>query len=122
VILVDTSVWVDHIRAGDLLLQQLLEEQLVSMHPGVLVELALGNLRDRRGTLRRWAKLPRPKRATDEELAEFIEAERLFGRGIGYCDAHLLASARLTDETTIWTRDRRLGEVAETLGVAAPLP
>jgi predicted nucleic acid-binding protein len=122
VILVDTSIWIDHIRLGDPLMARLLEEALVSMHPCTLIELALGNLADRGRMLANFRDLPRPVVASEAELATLIEAERLFGRGIGYCDAHLLASARLTSVTTIWTRDRRLREAAESLGVAAPLP
>jgi hypothetical protein len=121
-ILVDTSVWIDHIRAGDKQLAQLLADGEVYMHPGVLAELALGNLHDRPRALDAWRRLPRPRRATDEELASFIEMESLFGHGIGYCDAHVLASAILTDAAVLWTRDRRLHGLAGRLGVAAALP
>jgi hypothetical protein len=120
VILVDTSVWVDHIRKGDPSLERLLDERLVWTHPCVIGELALGNLPDRTVFLTDLRDLPQVKRATHDEVAAFIEAERLYGLGIGYSDAHLLASARLV-ATTLWTRDRRLLDAAETLGVAAPI-
>ena len=91
------------------------------MHPCVFGELALGNLPDRKALLADLRDLPQATRATDAEVAAFIEAERLFGLGIGYSDAHLLAATRLTGTTALWTRDRRLMSAAEKLGIAAPL-
>jgi predicted nucleic acid-binding protein len=116
VILVDTSVWVDHLRAGDPALAGLLETGRVLAHPFVIGELALGHLRQRQ--LLRWLHdLPAAPTATDAELLSFIERHALAGSGIGYVDAHLLASARL-GAAALWTRDARLAAVAERLGLA----
>ncbi|TXL69512.1 PIN domain-containing protein [Vineibacter terrae] len=121
-ILVDTSVWVDYLRAGDKTLASLLVAASVVSHPFVVGELALGFLRQRSLILQELQALPQAIVATDEEVLRFIDQHRLFGLGIGYVDAHLLASVRLTDHTSLWTRDKRLGEVAQRLGVAAALP
>jgi predicted nucleic acid-binding protein len=114
VILVDTSVWIDHFRAGDAALADLLDRGSVLMHPFVLGELALGNFRRRDvlGTLR---DLPLAAVATDGEVLDFIERNTLFGLGIGYVDAHLLAAIRLTPGASLLTRDSRLAAVAERL-------
>jgi predicted nucleic acid-binding protein len=122
VILVDTSVWIDHLRAGNAVLERLLDRGGVLAHPFVVGELALGNLRQRDIVLGALRQLPRAVVASDEEVLGFIAASRLFGRGIGYVDAHLLASARLTPNGTLWTRDRRLRVVAAQLDLAAALP
>ena len=90
-------------------------------HPFVLGELALGNLERRAEILRMLRRLPQATSASHGELLEFIDREVLFGRGIGYVDAHLLAAARLTAGTKLWTRDRRLQAVAAQLGLAAAL-
>lgn len=116
-ILVDTSVWVDHLRAGDAALAGLLETGMVLTHLFVIGELALGNLRQRDMVLSALADLPRAKVATDAEVLHFIDAHALFARGIGYVDAHLLASARLSAGAALWTRDQRLHTVAERLGL-----
>lgn len=120
-ILVDTTIWIDHFRRGDRTLARLLDEGSVSIHACVLGELALGHLPQRTRLLNELGRLPRVNRATDEEVAALIESERLYGLGIGFGDAHLLAATRLTPETTLWTRDRLLRDVAETLGVASAL-
>jgi predicted nucleic acid-binding protein len=91
-------------------------------HPFVIGELALGNLRQRDVLLGAMRQLPRPVVASDEEVLGFIVAARLFGSGIGYVDAHLLAAARLTPKAALWTRDRRLRAVAAQLDLAAALP
>jgi predicted nucleic acid-binding protein len=119
VILVDTSVWVDHLRAGDKMLAGLLEAGRVLAHPFVIGELALGNLRQRELVLTSLQDLPRAGVATDHEVLCFISRHALFGLGIGYVDAHLLAAVRLTTAAALWTRDKRLLGVAERLGVAA---
>jgi predicted nucleic acid-binding protein len=121
VILVDSSVWVDHLRAGDVALERLLVNGGVLAHPFVIGELALGNLRQRDLVLDALGQLPRAVVASDEEVLRFISGLRLFGRGIGYVDAHLLAAARLTPDARLWTRDRRLRTVAADLGLAAAL-
>ena len=121
-ILVDTSVWVDHLRSGNSALERLLDRGGVLGHPFVISELALGNLRQHDLVLGALRQLPRAAIATDEEVSRFIAAWRLFGRGIGYVDAHLLAAARLSADARLWTRDRRLRAVAAQLDLAAALP
>ncbi|MFU8814475.1 MAG: type II toxin-antitoxin system VapC family toxin [Pseudomonadales bacterium] len=116
-ILVDTSVWIDHLRRGDPMLVTLLERCEVLMHPMALGELACGGLRNRSEILHALANLPRIATATDEEVLYFIERRELFGRGIGYVDAHLLAAVSIASPARLWTRDRRLQSVADLLGV-----
>ncbi len=116
-ILVDTSVWIDHLRTGEPHLVALLERSQVLMHPFVLGELACGNLRRRAEVLRHLGALPRSPVATDDEALCFVEAHRLMGRGIGWIDVHLLAAVALSPGTRLWTRDRRLDAVARTLGI-----
>jgi predicted nucleic acid-binding protein len=118
VILVDTSVWVDHLRDGDSALATVLERGRALAHPWVTGELALGRLRDRAGVLQLLDQLPQAVVATSAELLAFVEHHELFGVGIGYVDAQLLASTRLTEDAELWTHDRRLHAVAERLGVA----
>jgi hypothetical protein len=114
-ILVDTSVWVDHLRAGDKTLAALLEAGRVMAHAFVIGELALGHLRRRQTILRALQDLPQATAAADAEVLLFIERHALAGLGIGYVDAHLLASTRLTAGSVLWTRDKRLSGVAERL-------
>ncbi|HEX9905087.1 MAG TPA: type II toxin-antitoxin system VapC family toxin [Propylenella sp.] len=118
-ILVDTSVWIDHIRKNDPALVRLLEDGDALTHPFVIGELALGNLRAREVILGDLRSLPRARVAHDEEVLGFVELHRLFGQGIGYIDAHLLASVALTSGAALWTRDRRLTAITERLGLAA---
>jgi len=118
VILVDTSVWIDHLRARDAALVRRLDAGEVLGHPFVLGELALGSLRQRELVLTALGDLPQASVATDPEVLSFVEREQLYGFGIGYVDAHLLAAARLTAGASLWTRDRRLHEAAMRLGVA----
>jgi predicted nucleic acid-binding protein len=118
VILADTSVWVDHLRAGDKVLAALLDTGLVLVHPFVIGELALGNLRQREFVLNALADLPHASVATDAEVLRFIERHALSGRGIGYIDAHLLAAVQLTAGAELWTNDKRLRGVAVKLGLA----
>lgn len=117
-ILADTSVWVDHLRAGDAELAALLNGSQVLMHPCVLGELACGNLRNRTEVLALLKDLPRAAVATDEEVLFFIERHALMGRGIGYVDAHLLAAVTLAGGARLWTRDKRLRTVADALALA----
>ena len=117
-ILVDTSVWVDHLRNGDSELVARLETGQVLTHPFVIGELALGRLRQREVILGGLADLAQARVATDGEVLHFIEHNALSGQGIGYVDAHLLSSSRLTPGTLLWTRDRRLREVARRLNLA----
>jgi predicted nucleic acid-binding protein len=119
-ILVDTSVWIDHLRKGLPTLGAALEREEVMVHPFVIGELACGSLKDRNEVLALLAALPRAVVATDEEVLLFIKQRRLMGRGIGYVDAHLLASVTLSEGTQLWTHDARLRAVAADLGLGAP--
>ena len=114
-ILVDTSVWVDHLRSTDIELAARLDAGQVVAHAFVIGEIALGQLRQRATVLDALRGLPPSAVATDAEVLQFVELHGLFGRGIGYIDAHLLAAARLTPGTTLWTRDTRLRRAADAL-------
>jgi predicted nucleic acid-binding protein len=116
-ILVDTSVWVEHLRSRDPTLVDLLERSSVLMHPFILGEIALGNLKQRELILDSLLNLPMATVASDGEVLAYINTGRLWGLGIGYVDAHLLASARLTPGASLWTRDRRLATAAEASGL-----
>jgi len=118
VILVDTSVWARHIDRKVEALSVLLEADDVSSHPFVIGEIALGNLRRRDVVLADLRLLQQAAVATHEEVMEMVERHRLFGRGIGYVDAHLLAAARLTEDTRLWTLDKKLAATAAQLGIA----
>ena len=118
-ILVDTSIWIDHLRLADALLTELLKNGRLLIHPFVIGELAVGGLRDRRTILRDLQDLPRAVTADDAEVLRFVEENALFGLGIGYVDAHLLASTRLTPGAFLWTRDKRLQAAAKRLALAA---
>jgi len=122
VILVDTSVWVDHLRAGNALLAALLQDGSVLGHSWVTGEIALGQLARRREVLGLLTNLPQAQLATDAEVMTMIESRSLFGRGIGYVDAHLLAATLLTTRASLWTRDKRLAATAAALGLAASEP
>ena len=117
-ILIDTSVWVDHFRAGNSTLAELLEQDAALTHPFVIGELALGNLRQRELVLGMLSRLPATVVATDAEVLRFIDRHSLFGRGAGYVDVHLLAAVRLTAGSQLWTFDNRLNDVAVQLGIA----
>jgi predicted nucleic acid-binding protein len=117
-ILIDTSVWVDHLRAGDKRLATLLNSGMVLAHPFVVGELALENLRQREVILTAMSDLPRASVATDAEVLDFIHRYALFGRGVGYIDVHLLAAVQLTADAALWTSDKRLHGVAVELGLA----
>jgi predicted nucleic acid-binding protein len=121
-ILVDTSVWIDHLRQTEPGLVRVLENGQVLMHPFVVGELACGSFKDRAGLLRDLRTLPQAPVATDREALAFIDGRRLIGRGIGYLDVHLLASVALAGTATLWTRDKRLAAVARELGVAQAEP
>ena len=117
-ILVDTSVWVDHLRDGTPALAAALEQCRVLTHPFVLGELACGNLKNRGEVLQLLGELPAAPMATDPEALDFIERRALMGRGIGYVDVHLLASVALAGTAQLWTRDKRLAAVAADLELA----
>ena len=123
-ILADTSVWVDHFRSTDSQLVIELHRNTVLMHPFVAGELALwslGQMSKRENVLRMIDRLPAAHLARDEEVRFLIERQSLFNRSVGYVDAHLLAAVFLTSHTMLWTRDKRLRALAESLGVHAPL-
>jgi hypothetical protein len=119
VILVDTSVWVDHLSGDGKALASLLERGQVLINPFVIGELALGNLRRRIDLLAELQDLPQTRVASDQEVLRFIERHELFGLGVGYVDVHLLAAIRLTLGASLWTRDKRLQTVAGHLGLAS---
>ena len=117
-IIVDTGIWIDHLKAANSRLAELGERLEALLHPYVLGELALGSLSARKRFLARMAMLPQPPIARHAHVMQLVEAERLFSSGIGYVDAHLLASARLLPGSRVWTKDARLHAQAERLGVA----
>jgi predicted nucleic acid-binding protein len=117
VILVDTSVWVDHLRRAEPSLAEALAAGLVLVHPFVIGELACGILPGRAEVLHLLHELPFAAVASPAEALGFIDRHALAGRGVGYIDVHLLASARITRRTLLWTRDRRLAAIASELGV-----
>lgn len=117
-ILADTSVWIEHLRAGHDAFASRLDEGRVVIHPFVVGELALGSLARRTEILGLLLSLPQAPVATDDEVLAFIDRRGLPGAGVGYVDAHLLASAALIAARSLWTLDRRLAEVAERLDLA----
>lgn len=119
--LVDTSVWIDHLRSGDDELARLLRTGLVATHPLVVGELAMGNLRARDTIIELLQALPHAVVASDDEVLAYVSRHRLFGLGIGYADAHLLASTQLTAGARLWTRDRRLRDAAGRLDIDSGL-
>ena len=118
-ILADTSVWIDHLRSKDLTLSTLLEQSEIITHADIIGEIALGSLRQRELILESLDNLPTLEKASDQEVRHLIDREKLFGRGIGYVDAQLIAATRLKPGTKIWTRDKRFKQIAEELGLAA---
>lgn len=121
-ILVDTSVWVDHLRGGDERLARLLSDGWVCMHPMIIGELACGHLQNREQLQMLWQNLPQSTEASHHEALHLLEFHELMGKGIGYVDLHLLASCLLTGDTRLWTRDKRLARIAETLDIAFLTP
>ena len=111
-ILVDTSIWVDHLRSSVPVLAELLKQNRVLMHPMVLGELACGNLQNRQQLLHLWQSLDSVSAVSHDEALYFIEHNGLDGRGIGYIDIHLLASVALSNGAKLWSRDKRLAGVA----------
>jgi len=121
VILADTSVWIDHLRAGNKEMQQLLDQGQIVIHPFIIGELALGSLRQRAKTVGLLDLLPQVRVAQLGEVRAMIEARRLYGLGIGLIDAHLIASVFLSPSTLLWTRDKQLRKVTEVIGIHANL-
>jgi hypothetical protein len=121
-ILVDTSVWIDHLRRPEPALVDLLENDQVASHPFVRLELALGSIANREQVLSELAMLHQAQVAGTDDLFVLVGARKLERQGIGITDLHLIASALLDRALSIWTRDRRLGEIADQLGLRAPIP
>ena len=117
-ILVDTSIWIDHIRAASPQLGQLLMQGMVTQHPFVTAELALGSLANRRHVIEQLRLLPQASVLGHDDLLSFLEESDLSAKGIGLVDAHLLASTAHLANARIWTRDLRLLAQADRLGVA----
>ena len=116
IILVDTSVWVTHLREGLPDLVARLEEGEVSIHPFIIGELACGNLKNRSEILSLLRSLPVTVVAEHEEIMSFIESNRLMGKGLGYVDVHLLAAAALSG-VRVWTEDKALASASKTMGM-----
>ena len=120
-ILVDTSIWIDHLHRPEPQLTSLLGDVLAAAHPMIIGELALGTMRQRSAVLQMLSDLPGTTVATHTEVLDLVESHKLFGIGLSLVDAHLLAAVRLDPQASIWTRDRRLHAAAQRLGVAADL-
>ncbi len=118
-ILADTSIWINHLRESNPLVEDLLRREQVLTHPFVIGELALVGLQQRDLFLQRLHELPSAWVASSDEVLALILDNNLQGSGVGYVDANLLASARMTPNARIWTRDQKLAAVAERLAVAA---
>jgi predicted nucleic acid-binding protein len=121
-ILADTSVWIDHFRASDPELAAQLGIGQIVVHPFIIAELALGSLPQRAKILGALDLLPSVRVARLDEVRQMIESRRLFSLGIGLTDAHLIAAVLITPSTLLWTRDKRLRSVAESLDVHVNLP
>jgi predicted nucleic acid-binding protein len=121
VILADTSIWIDHLRSGNKELREHLNDGNVVIHPFIITELALGSLQERTQTLALLDLLPQVRVAQLNEVRLTIEARSLYSRGIGFVDAHLIASVYINPPTLLWTRDKPLRKVAEGLGIHAGL-
>jgi len=113
-ILVDTSVWVRFLREGDPLLSDLLKEGEVLTHPFIIGELRLGNISKRQHFLRLIEDLPQAIQATEDEVTYLIEENKLYGKGIGYIDTHILASS-IMSASPLWTLDNRLDATSKKL-------
>ena len=113
-VLVDTSVWVAHLREGNIGLETLLHDDLVVCHPFIIGELACGNLKNRAVILSLLQTLPSATQAEHEDVMTFLERYHLMGKGLGYIDLHLLVSAVLS-HIPLWTLDKRLHEISKVL-------
>lgn len=120
-ILVDTNVWIDHLRTTEPVLVDLLERDQVCVHQSVITELALGNLKDRAIFLKALERLMIVRNVDDQGVRYFIQERRLWGRGLSAVDAAILASVVVTPGMSLWTRDKRLRQAARDAGVLADL-
>jgi predicted nucleic acid-binding protein len=118
-VLADTSIWIDHIRRNDLQLVRILDRGDIVMHPFVIGELVLGQVKSIAEMIDGFHLLPKAIVASADEVLKFILDRKLSGSGIGYVDVHLLAAAALMPETVVWTRDKRLHAAAQSLSLAA---
>jgi predicted nucleic acid-binding protein len=120
-ILVDTSVWIDHLRNADAKLQSLLQNDQVMTHPYIRLELALGSMANRETVLADLALLPQAPIVASNELFALIDHKKLYRRGIGVTGLQLICCAIFDESISVWTRDRRLSEIAHELGIRADL-
>lgn len=120
-ILADSSIWIDHRRSNDPTLQALLENEEIVTHPFVIGELSLGHIPRYDEIMKMLSDLPTIARADDGEVRHLIRSRKLYGTGIGYVDAHPLASVMISRSDRLWTRDRRLHRIAEVMGLNAPV-
>ncbi|GAB2680597.1 type II toxin-antitoxin system VapC family toxin [Aliiglaciecola aliphaticivorans] len=120
-VLVDSSVWIDHLRRKDDVLSQLLINGQVCIHPMIIGELACGHLRNRVSIIKLWQNLPHANHATHQEALHCLEKHSLFGKGVGFIDLHLLASTLLSNNTFLWTNDRRLKKLADDMKLSFSL-
>jgi predicted nucleic acid-binding protein len=121
-ILADTTVWIDHFRSDNKEMRRQLDKLNIVIHPFIIAELALGSLQERSKTLAWLDRLPQVGMAQISEVRQMIEMRSLYNRGIGLIDAHLIASIFIHPSTLLWTKDKRLRDIAEELGIAANLP
>jgi|TARA_R110002124_G_scaffold238705_1_gene403970 predicted nucleic acid-binding protein len=117
-VLIDTSVWIDHLRSGNPELAHLLTSSQVLMHPLIIGELACGNLQNRDTLINLWQALSPITQASHTEALALLNAQNLMGKGIGFIDLHLLASVLLTPGALLWTMDRRLNTIAQACSVS----
>jgi predicted nucleic acid-binding protein len=122
VILADASIWIDFFRSDNPDMKKRLIDEQIAMHPFVVAELALGSLQHREKTLEDLDGLPQVEVAYLDEVRSMIETHKLYSKGIGLTDAHLVASCLMSPGTFLWTRDIQLASVAKTLGIQATLP
>jgi hypothetical protein len=116
-ILVDTSVWIDHFRRRDLRLEDMLRTKIIVTHEFVIGEIALGRFLARRNVLLAMQLLPIAATVSGPDVLSFVETHNVAGTGIGYVDVHLLASVSLDRRMRLWTRDRRLEVAASSIGL-----
>lgn len=120
-VLVDTNIWIDHLRNSEPVLVDLLERDQVCVHQSVITELALGNLKNRSIVLKAVERLMIVRNVDDRGVRHLLEERRLWGRGLSAVDVALLASALVTPGVALWTRDKRLRQAARDVGVLADL-
>lgn len=120
-ILADSSIWIDHFRAANAVLEDALRHGRIACHPMVIGEIAMGSLNNRTVILKMLARLQDLRAARDAEVLGMVDDHRLYSLGLGYIDAHLLASTLINPGCRLWTRDKRLEKVAMKLGIAVAL-